>query len=265
MTDPIFYAAAEDRRNPTSPRITGYVPSKFLIRNGAYVVDPVPGGSQNANLYSDSRGSNQTDGKIANPNNYVVVPTNYSEKQANDFAADLAATRKLGPAATFALMTSAFWLGGSEELQRNPRWGIPPNSFVRAYTSGASDHFGYVTGKAGLPQELAQFGGGMHNLFSKGWEKPDVDASKKFGLSKINEANIAQGYAAGLSANQPLSPFTDYGRNTRPRPSDGQIGEGKGIAPFSASLAGINPDEAAPASWPLQQNQPVRYLGTFVK
>ncbi len=81
MTDRIFYTAADAPQNSGARKITGYVPSKFLVRNGAYVVDPVPGASQNANLYSDSQGSNKTDGKIANPNNYVVVPANYSEEQ----------------------------------------------------------------------------------------------------------------------------------------------------------------------------------------
>jgi hypothetical protein len=85
MTDRIFYAAADARQNSGMRKITGYVPSKFLVRNGAYVVDPVPGASQNANLYSDRLGNNKTDGKIANPNNYIVVPANYGEQQARDF------------------------------------------------------------------------------------------------------------------------------------------------------------------------------------
>lgn len=95
MSDRVFYAAAEDQKPPI--RITGYVPSKFLIRNGAYVVDPVPGASQKASLYSDKFGSNQTDGRIANPNNYVVVPGNYSEQHARDFAARLAAVQRISP------------------------------------------------------------------------------------------------------------------------------------------------------------------------
>jgi hypothetical protein len=159
-------------------------------------------------------------------------------------------------------MKSAFWPGGSEELQRNPRWGIPPDSFVRPYTSGASDHFGYVTGKAGLPRELAEVGGGMHNLFSK-LRNPSIDASGKLGLSKVNEANIAQGYAAGSSANKPPAAFDDYG--TRPEPTTGQIGEGGWISPFAAALAGVNPDEPTPPDWPPQQNDPVRYLGRLAK
>jgi hypothetical protein len=157
-------------------------------------------------------------------------------------------------------MTSAFWPGGSQELQRNPRWGIPPNSFVRAYTSAASDHFGYITAAAGLPQGLAEAGGGLHNLYSKRFENPDVDTNGKGGLSRINEANIAQGYAAGLAAGKPPTPFNDYGYPAQPKPATGQIGDGNGISPFSAALAGINPDEPAPPQWPPQTNAPVRYL-----
>jgi hypothetical protein len=266
MADSIFYAAAQDPRVKSGIKITGYVPSKFLMRNGACVTDPIPGASQKAYLYSDRSGQNKTDGTIANPNNYIVVPASYSEQEAKNSGAALAETlRTKGLRPLLEQMTSAFWPGGSEELQRNPRWGIPPDSFVPAYISGASDHFGYVTGKAGLPRELAEFGGGMHNLLNKRVLKPDVDTSGKFGLSKVNEANIAQGHAAGLAANDSPSPFDDYGRNTQPPPADGQVGEGKGIAPFSASLAGVNPDEPAPAAWPPQQNSPVRYLGRLTK
>ncbi len=259
MADRIFYAAATDLKPPHP--ITGYVPSKFLLRNGAYVSDPIPGASQNANLYSDAAGNNQTDGRIANPNNYIIVPANHSEQQARKFAAVLAGASRIGSGPALALMASAFWPGGSEELQRNQRWGIPPNSFVRAYTSGASDHFGYITAAAGLPRELAELGGGLHNRFSK-LGKPDIDTDGAHGLSRINEANIAQGYAAGLAAIQPPTPFNDYGYPAEPQPAAGQVGDGNGILRFSAALAGINPDEPAPPAWPPSANAPVRYLSS---
>jgi hypothetical protein len=63
MTDPVFYVGSEKDKN-----LTGYVPAKFLMRNGAYVMDPTPGGSQRAYLYSDGAGGNKTIGSIANPN-----------------------------------------------------------------------------------------------------------------------------------------------------------------------------------------------------
>jgi hypothetical protein len=83
------------------------------------------------------------------------VPANHSEQEARKFAAALAGASRIWTLPTLALMGTAFWPGGSQELQRNPQWGIPPNSFVRAYTSGASDHFGHITAAAGLPREMA--------------------------------------------------------------------------------------------------------------
>jgi hypothetical protein len=74
LADRIFYAAARDPTVKGSVKVNGYVPSKFLMRNGAYIADPVPGASQKAFLFSDSSGNNKTDGRIANPNNYLIVP-----------------------------------------------------------------------------------------------------------------------------------------------------------------------------------------------
>jgi len=264
VSDRVFYTAATDQDN--KDKVTGYVPSKFLVRNGAYVVDPVPGASQKANLYSDGAGSNQTDGKIANPNNYVVVPANYTEQAARDAAALLEAIHRLPlPGGTLGLMTRNFWPGGPEELQRSPSWGIPPNSFVRGYTSAASDHFGYVTGAAGLPRSLAEFGGGIHNIFSRQVLRSAVDTAGKNGLSKINEANIAQGYAAGAAARQPPSPFNSYGHGEKVDDAPGTMGDGNGIAPFAATIGGVNPDEPAPPPWPPGQAAPVRYLGARLR
>ena len=275
MSDQIFYAAAQDPDDGT--KINGYVPSKFLMRNGAYVVDPIPGASQKAYLYSDSSGSNKTNGKTANPNNYVIVPESHTEQDARKFASMLAdASKSQVPGLMPALMTSAFWPGGSEELQRNPRWGIPPNSFVPAYISAASDHFGYVTGAASLPRELAEVGGGAHNLYSwatgiaKSWipgAQPShpINIEGTRGLSRTNEANIAQGYAAGRAAGNPPIPFNDYGNDGQLQPKAGQIGDGKGISPFSAGLAGIAPDEPAPPTWPPAAEKPIRYLRRVVR
>ena len=88
MSDPVFYVGAQDSND--RKRTTGYVPAKFLMRNGRYVMDPMPGGSQNAFVYSDALGGDKTRGEVANPNNYLIVPENHTEQKAKDFAARIA-------------------------------------------------------------------------------------------------------------------------------------------------------------------------------
>ena len=125
-------------------------------------MDPTPGGSQRAPLFSDGMGSNRTDGGVANPNNYLIVPANYSDRQARHFAAGIAdtlgqvyqdETGATGPSRARAQMIGAFLQGGPQDLPRHPQWGIPGGSVVPAFVGSASNHLGYVTGLAGLPVE----------------------------------------------------------------------------------------------------------------
>jgi hypothetical protein len=87
LPDRSFYVAAQDPNEKSYTKINGYVPSEFLMRNGMYVMDPIPGASQKAYMFSDNSGSNKTPGMIANPNNYLIVPENHSEQAARKFAA----------------------------------------------------------------------------------------------------------------------------------------------------------------------------------
>jgi len=259
VTDPTFYVAAQERgTNPA--KITGYVPSTFLVRNGKYVIDPAAGSSQQF-LYSDSSGSNKTPGAVANPNNYVIVPKVHDETGARRVADQIAAMQRVGTVPALALLTHSFMADGPEDLQRHQRWGIPSNSFVPAYISSASDHFGYVTGAAGLPRELAEAGGGMRNLFNRIIHPgSNIDTSGKIFLSKINEANIAQGYEAGAAARRKPWAFSDYGYPASSQDAVKGIGDGNGVLSFSTSLTGVDPDEQAPAAWPPRTDAPVRYL-----
>jgi len=262
VTDPTFYVAAQERgSNP--PKITGYVPSTFLVRNGRYVIDPAAGASQQF-LYSDSSGSNKTTGTIANPNNYVIVPKLHDEAGAKRVADTIAAMQRVGTVPALALVTHSFMADGPEDLQRHQRWGIPQNSFVPAYVSAASDHFGYVTGAAGLPRELAEAGGGARNLFNRlTHPSGNIDISGKDFLSKINAANIAQGYEAGAAARQMPSAYNDYGYPASSQGAAKAIGDGNGVLSFPSSLTDVNPDEATPAAWPPQPDAPVRYLSSY--
>jgi hypothetical protein len=173
MPDSVFYVGAQDRKDRR--KFTGYVPAKFLMRNGRYVMDPTPGGSQNAFMYSDASGSDKTGGPVANPNNYLIVPRIHTEQAAKDFAAQIAEMQGSNPtdetgglaglAQTSMAMRSAFGQGGSQDLQRNPRWEIPKESFVPAFTGSASDHLGYVTAQAGFPRHV---GRGCGRVYQQG-------------------------------------------------------------------------------------------------
>ncbi len=48
MPDRHFYVEASKGKE-----VTGYLPAQFLMRNGAYVMDPRPGASQRKTIYSD--------------------------------------------------------------------------------------------------------------------------------------------------------------------------------------------------------------------
>jgi hypothetical protein len=266
MPDPRFYVGAQDEHR----NLTGFVPAKFLMRNGAYVMDPTPGGSQKAFLFSDASGGDKTDGKIANPYNYLIVPDGYTEQKARDFASGISdslvnALDETGGAAGLVQalldMKAAFQQHGSQDLQRNPQWGVPNNSFVPAFVGGASDHLGYVTALSGLPKMLAEIAGGRANKLNAANQEPTeppIDTSGPHGLSWHNYSNLTQGFSAGLAASQPPAPLNDYGYGPQAQPEPDQIGDG--IAPWISAMSGIDPQEPPPLAWPPQADTPIRYL-----
>ncbi|HEY3792971.1 MAG TPA: hypothetical protein VGM09_14145 [Bradyrhizobium sp.] len=273
MPDRTFYV-----KSLKDKKFTGYVPAQFLMRNGAYVMNPTPGGSQRETIYSDLWGNNGTSGREANPNNYLIVPANYTEQKARDFANRIAKGGRIGAGLE---MANAFTQGGSQDLQRHPQWGIPKGSAVKAFVGGASNHLGFVTGYAGVPKEWSQIGGGVANTINGdvvqpgrklfGYKATDIDTSGPYGLSRQNDSNISQGYADGVAARKTPAPFDaartlpapfdDYGYNPQPERRAGQIGDGRGIAGLIAALPGIDPQEPTPPVWPLPADRPIRYLG----
>jgi hypothetical protein len=287
MAERTFYAGAKRGKY-----VVGYAPAKFLVRDGAYVVDPTPGGSQGYALYSDDRGSNRTEGQIANPNNYLIVPANYDEQKARAFAAEIG--RKwntvnpggddaglAGPNDALMAMAQAFRRGGEQDLQRHAQWGVPKGLFVPAFISSASNHLGYVTALTPIPMAAAEVGGGASNRlgaigqlleqFNKsrrntGAQSPSpspIDTTGPYGLSQQNHANIVHGYEYGRRSNASPSAFEDYGHDAQPQGAAAVIGDGNGVAPFLGSLAGVNADEPPPPSWPPEASAPVRYLSSY--
>lgn len=241
----IFYVEAKDDNG-----VTGYVPARFLMRNGAHVMNPTPGGSQQSFVYSDARGSGQTKGSVANPDNYLIVPENYTEQQARDFATEIAnslnrvypedETGSMGPNQAREKMTAAFRQGGPQDLQRHPQWGVPKGSAVPAFVGAASNHLGYVSGLAGLPVIWPEVAGGAANWINGnliqqvnkrilGRRSTSIDTSGPYGLSQQNHDNISQGFSDGLEASKAPVPFDDYGNRPQTGQDAGRIGDGNGV------------------------------------
>jgi hypothetical protein len=248
MSDRVFYVgSAKDRQ------LTGYVPAKFLTINGKPVVDPTPGGSQKTYIYADGSDKFKTRGEIANPNNYLIVPANYTEEQARAFAAKIASTLNghypedetgtMGGNRAREQMISAFRQNGSQDLQRNPQWGIPEGSVVPAFVTSASYHLGSVTRQAGIPREWAEIGGGMANLenrlvkqpwnyyWGKSGEWNSIDTSGPRFLSQNNYDNFSKGFSDAGVARTPPSPWNEFSYNTQAPYPPGQIGDGNGLVP----------------------------------
>ena len=262
MSDQVFYVGSTKNR-----QLTGYVPAKFLTINGKPVVDPTPGGSQRTYIYADGSDKYKTMGAIANPNNYLIVPANYTEQQAKAFAAEVAHTLGTkGAGEAQDQMTDAFSQGGSQDVQRNPRWGIPEGSVVPAFVSSASYHLGSVTRQAGLPREWAEIGGGLKNLenrfikqpwnyvFSKDHEWNSIDTSGPHFLSQNNYGNFSKGFADAGAANAGTSGNDYFGYNPGAQYRPGQIGDGKGlgVGDWRFPFAGIDPSNPTRPVPPLQ-------------
>lgn len=278
MADRLFYVGAQDDSNA----LTGLVPAKFLTVDGKPVVDPAPGGSQKAYIYYDPSSNGKMDGRLANPNNYLIAPANYTEQHAREFAGQVARTLKEGTpgaglARALAQMADAFPQGRPEDLQRHPRWGIPKGSVVPAFVGSASYHLGRVTRLAGLPLTLSKVGGAIPNLANAWLRQParkmqgkrssEIDTSGPYGLSRQNYDNIERGYADAGRLGAATPPTEKFGYTSGI--TNGKIGDGYGIGPgdWRYTLAGIDPSNPIkPASPPLadeigsMRQTPVRYL-----
>jgi uncharacterized repeat protein (TIGR03803 family) len=236
MAEDVFFVGAEGPKNA----FMGFVAAKFLSVDGQLVVDPTPGGSQNAFIYSDQFGTIKTAGQIANPNNYLIVPANYSEEGARIFAAQVASVDIFK---ANSLMYNSFVQFGAQDLQRNMQWGIPTNSVVPAFVDSASYHLGFVTASADLPLQASELGGGLINGINSLFNlrgKP-IDTQGDFWLSRANTENVLQGFRDGSapgSWNNSLSSLT-YGTDEFLLSSGWQIGDGMGIGSLAVPVGAI--------------------------
>jgi hypothetical protein len=251
MSDRIFYVGAQSQEKDENGKtpFTGFVPAKFLTINGQPVVDPTPFGSQKAYIYSDNKGADKTD--AANPNNYLVVPANFSEEQARAYAAQIAAMQLLpstGKVLALTKMGADFRRNGSQDLQRDPQWGIPDNSFVPAFVSAASHYLGFVSGLNKIPLGLVEWVGGPLNH--------GRDKSGPYGVSRQNHENLTQGQSDAAAMAGPAWLTNNYGYGSQRLSPPGQIGDGTG-AKWTTALRGIDPMNPTRPSGPQPTSGPL--------
>ena len=251
MPDDIFYVGAhsQDENDANGKKkFTGFVPAKFLTINDQPVVDPTPWGSQKAYIYADDQGAHQTD--AGNPNNYLIVPANFSEAQARAYADKISALQNIpviGTALARAKMGVDFWQNGSQDLQRDPQWGIPKGSVVPAFVSAASHYLGFVSGLSNTPLDQVERGGGLSNGGN--------DNSGPHGVSQQNHQNLIKGQSDAASA-APVWATNNFGYGSQGQLPAGQIGGGTG-ARWTSSLRGIDPMNPAQPAGPRTASGPL--------
>jgi hypothetical protein len=149
------------------------VPAKYLMDGNSYVADSSWGVYEKPEVLYNADGSPSSD---QNPNGYLIVPANYSLRQAIDFGRYVRALREApddsGPATALTTMALAFSTGRPHDLQRNylDRLGNPVvnGEPVPAFQHAASFHLGAVTAASGIPLDYSLYGGGWLNTIKSG-------------------------------------------------------------------------------------------------
>src|SRR5271166_4308009 len=148
------------------------VPAKFLIGlDGDYIVNPnrpVNTISRYNGLYFNADGSEIPN---ANPNNYLVVPYNYTLGRAIQFASDVD-NAPLYDISPNAMMIGAFIGDGSQNLQRTYQNRDGSMTYdgphVPMFQDAASFHLGFVSHLTGYGQRMAQAAGSVYDLVRQG-------------------------------------------------------------------------------------------------
>ncbi len=235
MKNDVFYVYPQigrDTKGDIAADKSVAIPAKFLIVNGAPVVDPNPQGSMHVHLYTklNSTGKIDESSIFANPHNYLIGPANYTPAEAQNFAssvntdmafADLAGGLNAATGVGVGEMLAAFMPGGEQDLQRGEAWGVPKGETSPAFTDGASWSFGYITQQVALPNEAAVVGaGGLNtgehdgkaflNWLSGGGSKPTQKLDGPMGMSKTDYAAFQQGLADARAAGFSGSPLDFY-------------------------------------------------------
>ncbi len=175
------------------------VPGKFLVGpDGQYVVNP--NSTANTIHHSDNHYFNAdgTEIRNANPNNYLVVPYNYTLGRAVQFANDVNNAPMYGISPN--LMTGAAFTGpGSQNLQtayQNIDGSVTRNgTHVPMFQDAASFHLGFVSALTGFGPTLAKIGGSGLDLPAQGlnWAQGNITLGQAWDNNTRNMNSIAAG------------------------------------------------------------------------
>jgi hypothetical protein len=193
------------------------VPAKFLLGpDGQYIINPnrtLNTINSLNNRYFNADGSEIPN---ANPENYLVVPYNYTLGHAMQFASDVINAPSLGISPDL-MMVAAFTKWGSQNLQatyQNSDGSMTyGGDYVPMFQDAASFHLGFIADRTGYGPTLAQIGGGAYDLGAQGvnWAFGNITARKAWDNNARNMNSIAGGADLANSYVPGPNPFNPGG------------------------------------------------------
>jgi hypothetical protein len=129
---------------------------------------------------------------VANPQDYLIVPTDFSIGRALAFAGMIQDILPHDYAGGIGVWFQAFKPGGPEDLQRNydgQKWDINKLMFVPAFQNAASWYYGFVAQESGLGLSVAIGGAKLNAWIKSGPALPQSD---------INEINAGAAFGTSL-------------------------------------------------------------------
>jgi hypothetical protein len=220
-----FYVKDYDRR---------LVPAKFLVGpDGQYVRNPNSSLNTISQMDNHYFNANGTEIQNANPNNYLVVPYNYTLGHAIQFAGGVnnAPFHGTSPART---MVEAFSGDGSQNLQRAYQGldgsSIQGGTHVPMFQDAASFHLGLVSALTGFGPAAAQIAGSAYDFKAQvpNWWNGKIAAGQAWDNNMRNMNTIAAGadYAGGyVPGPNPSNPNGALDRDYIDRPQPAALGQ----------------------------------------
>ncbi len=183
------------------------------------------------NQYFNADGSEY---RNANPNNYLVVPYNYTFGHAIQFANDVNNASSYGVSPN-TMMVAAFVGPGSQNLQQTYQKRDGTMTYagdsVPMFQDATSFHLGFVSDRTGYGPLAAQGAGSAYDLLAQGrnWALGNIGARQAWDNNARNMHSIAAGATYSRGYLPGPNPFNPGGQlSTAPDISSEQPGYGAG-------------------------------------